>query len=202
MARRAAALGALVLLCGCGINPDSEVRPIAPDQVVPIDPVEAGAGEAEGESRIFLVTDGGDGEQRLLRSVLRDVPSSPNELLQALFAGPNTDEVEAGLASALPLELELIDATRPVTGTLNLDVSVEILDLPASELQLALAQIVYTAGELEGVRAVRLRVDGEIRNWPDGRGEQQTASLTVYDFPGYAESAQPPYPAVPTDALT
>lgn len=202
MARRAAALGALVLLGGCGINPDSEVRQIAPDQVVPIDPVEAGAGEAEGESRIFLVTDGGDGEQRLLRSVLRDVPSSPNELLQALFAGPNTDEVEAGLASALPLELELIDATRPVTGTLNLDVSVEILDLPASELQLALAQIVYTAGELEGVRAVRLRVDGEIRNWPDGRGEQQTASLTVYDFPGYAESAQPPYPAVPTDALT
>lgn len=201
MARRRAALAALVTLFGCGINPDSEVRQIAPEQVVPIDPVAAGAGEAEGESRIFLVTDGGDGDQRLLRSVLRDVPSSPMELIQALFAGPNDEEVEAGLASALPPEVQLIGATRPVTGTINLDVSAEILDLPTSALQVALAQIVFTAGELEGVRAVRLRVEGEIRNWPDGRGEQQTASLTVYDFPGYAESAQPPYPAVPTDPL-
>jgi spore germination protein GerM len=200
MARRTAALAALLSLFGCGINPDSEVREIATEQVVPIDPVGAGAGEAEGESRIFLVTDGGDGDQ-LLRSVLRDVPASPAELMQALFAGPNDEEAEAGLTSALPPEVQLIGATRPATGTLNLDVSAEILDLPTSALQLVLAQIVFTAGELEGVRAVLLRVDGEIRNWPDGRGEQQTASLTVYDFPGYAESAQPPYPAVPTDPV-
>lgn len=202
MDRRTAALAALLSLVGCGINPDREVREIAPEQVVPIDPVGAGAGEAEGESRIFLVTDGGDGDQRLLRSVLRDVPASPTELMQALFAGPNDEEAETGLTSTLPPEVQLLDDPRQVTGTLNLNVSAEILDLPTSELQLALAQLVFTAGELEGVRALRLRVDGEIRNWPDGRGEQQTASLTVYDFPGYAESAQPPYPAVPTDPVT
>ena len=38
---------------------------------------------------------------------------------------------------------------------------------------------------------------GEPQAWPDGRGEQQTEALTVYDFPGLAESTQPPFPAIP-----
>ena len=35
---------------------------------------------------------------------------------------------------------------------LNVDVSPEILELGLSELRLAVAQIVFTAGELDGVR--------------------------------------------------
>ena len=45
---------------------------------------------------------------------------------------------------------------------------------------------------------MRLRVDGETRGWPDGSGELQESALTVYDYPGLAESSQPPYPAVPS----
>jgi hypothetical protein len=46
---------------------------------------------------------------------------------------------------------------------------------------------------------VRIRVDGQTRDWPDGNGELQTRPLTVYDYPGLAESAQPPYPPVPSE---
>ena len=46
---------------------------------------------------------------------------------------------------------------------------------------------------------MRLRVDGEIQAWPAGRGELRNEPLTVYDFPGFAESAQPAYPPVPSD---
>ena len=63
----------------------------------------------------------------------------------------------------------------------------------------AVAQIVFTGSELDGVRTVRIRVDGQTRDWPDGRGELQRRPLTVYDYPGLAESAQPPYPPIPSE---
>ena len=73
----------------------------------------------------------------------------------------------------------------------------EILDLSGDQFVLAVAQLVVTASELDGVRSVRLRVDGEAQAFPDGAGELQSEPLTVYDFPGLVESAQPSYPAVP-----
>ena len=81
---------------------------------------------------------------------------------------------------------------------LTVDVSPEILELPGSALRLAVAQIVFTASELDGVRGVRLRVDGETGLGPTAAASCRTTALTVYDFPGLAESAQPPYPAVPS----
>ena len=46
--------------------------------------------------------------------------------------------------------------------------------------------------------AVRLRVDGQDQSWPKGDGETNDGALTVYDYPGLVQSAQPPYPAVPS----
>ena len=120
-------------------------------------------------------------------------------MLQALFDGPNEDELEEGLLTQLPPEVQLLSPPRRVAGTLNVDLSPEILELQSSALRYAVAQIVYTADELDGVRSVRLRVDGEIQAWPAGRGELRDEPLTVYDFPGFAESAQPAYPAIPSD---
>ena len=63
-----------------------------------------------------------------------------------------------------------------------------------TQLQLAVAQIVFTASELPGAESVLIRVDGNSRAWPDGDGELQSDPLTIYDFTGYAESSQPAYP--------
>ncbi len=115
--------------------------------------------------------------------------------MQELLKGPNEPGEDDGLTTALPRDL-ILRSARSGGGTLTVDVSSELLDEPAPQLRLAVAQIVFTASELEGVRAVRVRVDGKIRAWPDGEGELQHAALTVYDFPGLAESAQP---RVPTD---
>jgi spore germination protein GerM len=147
---------------------------------------------------VFLLAEGENEGERLLRTVLRDVDSTPEAVLEELIKGPNPSEQDAGIRTAIPSALTLWSA-RPVAGTLNVDVSSEILDLPSTALRYAVAEIVYTASELDGVDAVRLRVDGEIRAWPDGAGVTQTVPLTVYDFPGMAESAQPPFPAQPTE---
>ena len=77
-------------------------------------------------------------------------------------------------------------------------VSPEVLQLSGDDVVDALAQMVFTASEAQGVRAVRVLVDGNPRQWPTGNGELRDAPLTVYDFPGKVASAQPAYPAIPT----
>lgn len=196
--RRILAVGVLAALVatGCSIQPDTSPRAIPPDDRGLLNPVTPEGGEAAGSTRVYLVA-GRDEGQRHLRSVQRDVDATPTAALEELFKGPNDKEDEAGLGTAIPEGLRLLGA-RPVAGTLQVDVSEEILDLPGPTLILAVAAIVFTASELNGVREVRLRVNGESRPWPDGRGELQERALTVYDYPGLAESSQPPYPPIPS----
>jgi spore germination protein GerM len=200
LSRTALALTAcLVVMTGCAIQPDNAPRDIPTDERGQLDPAAPGDAEATGQSRIYLIADDGSGGDRELRTVLRDVePPTPDAVLAALIDGPNEGELDAGMTSELPTESTLHSA-RLVAGTLNVDISGEVLEKPGSALRFAVAQIVFTGSELDGVRTVRIRVDGQIRAWPDGQGELTTAPLTVYDYPGIAESAQPAYPPVPSE---
>jgi spore germination protein GerM len=83
-------------------------------------------------------------------------------------------------------------------GVLRVDASKELLQLSGNDLVDALAQIVFTASELDGVHAVKILVEGAEQQWPAGNGELQSEPLTTYDFPGRVASAQPAYPAIPT----
>jgi spore germination protein GerM len=189
------AAAAALLLAACGIDPDSGPRAIPTEQRVAVDQADQAAGQSSGASRVFLVAEEENG--RVLRSVLRDVPPGALDVMQALVAGPNEEEIEEGLQTAVPVGSEVLSA-RIVGPTLVVDLSPQILELQSTALRLAVAQIVFTAGELEGVRSVTLRVDGQRQAWPAGQGDLQDKALTVYDFPGYAESAQPAYPPVPS----
>ena len=62
----------------------------------------------------------------------------------------------------------------------------------------AVAQIVFTASEVDGVESVNILINGADQQWPSGNGELQSAPLTVYDYPGLVQSSQPAYPAIPT----
>ena len=197
----AVAFVGVTLGTGCAIQPDNAPRDIPTAERGQLDPVAPGAGEATGQSRIYLVADEGSEGERELRTVLRDVePQDPEAVLRTLITGPNQDELDNGMSSPLPPSSTLHSA-RLVAGTLNVDLSGEILELPGSSLRDAVAQIVFTGSELDGVRTVRIRVDGQIQRWPDGSGELQTRPLTVFDYPGLAESAQPPYPPIPSESL-
>lgn len=190
----AAPLVAALLTAACAIQPDASPRDIAPEAQLVLESADPEAGVTAGASRIFLIDAGL--ERTVLRSVPRDVEPQAVALLTGLLAGPNEAELDARLSTAIPAGTQL-NAARRVGGTLTVDVTSELLDLAGEQFVLAVAQLVVTASELEGVRAVRLRVDGEAQAFPDGAGELQTEPLTVYDFPGLVESAQPAYPAIP-----
>jgi spore germination protein GerM len=125
------------------------------------------------------------------------VDETPDALLRALLAGPNAAESGQQYRTALPDTLQLLSATRK-GALLVVDVTPEIQQLSGDALVLAVAQIVYTGTALSGVTAVRLLVNGAEQQWPAGNGEVQSDALTVYDFPGLVQSAQPAYPAIPS----
>jgi len=188
------ALTVVLLVAGCTIQPDDGPRDIALEARQELESADPEAGVTAGTSRIFLIDAGV--ERTGLSSVPRDVEPTAQGLIEALLAGPNDDELDGGLATAIPAGTQL-NAARRVGGTITIDVTAEILDLSGDQFVLAVAQLVVTASELDGVVAVRLRVDGVAQAFPDGAGELQSDPLTVYDFPGLAESAQPAYPAIP-----
>jgi spore germination protein GerM len=190
--------GIVAVLTGCSIQPDTTPREIPQDDRALSDPVTpAEGGEAAGSTRVFLVKEGDDGQPHL-RSARRSIASTPTAVMQELLKGPNAREEAAGITTALPRGL--IGSARSGAGVVTVDVSPQLLDEPAPQLMLAIAQIVFTQSELEGVREVRIRVDGTNRPWPDGQGELRTSALTVYDYPGLAESTQPAYPPIPSPA--
>ncbi len=187
-----AAFVALAASAGCGIQPDAGPRDIPEDQRTL--PILGGAGvAAEGADRIYLVGPGGD---QLLRSVPREeVPGF--DLIRILLLGPNETESAAQFATVIPTGTELVSTPVRSGSTLFVDLTEQFNELTGDGLTRALAQIVYTAAEIEGVELVRLRVEGEALTWPTGNGENTAGSLSIYDYPGFVLTSQPAYPAVP-----
>ena len=197
MRRLARALVAAITIAACAIQPDAGPRDIPADDQLAALRNEASDDIAEGTNRIYLLTPPEAEQRQQLRSVQRAVGDDADDLLESLFAGPNEDELEQQLGTAIPPGIESFD-TRAVGRVLTIDIEGEpFVELTADALSLALAQIVATASELDGVRRVRLRVDGEIQAWPTGNGELSQNPLSVFDYPGVLETSQPPFPAVP-----
>ena len=193
MNRRAIALlVSAVALTGCGLSPDAAPRDLPADERTLVPAQAASGGQAEGPDRIYL---GAPGEERLLRSVPRDAVSR-QDLIEILFAGPNADELDQQYTTFLPANLQLIDTFKQGT-ILFLDVSEELTELTGQPLSRALAQIVYTATELEGVERVQITVDGNPVSWPRPVGGNTASTLSIYDYPNFAQSAQPAYPGLP-----
>lgn len=187
-------------LASCAIRPDSEPREVSAENTIPATGETILPTDSTGDARIYLVAPSEPGQQRKLRAVTRDVPATPLAIIDALWAGPNQSELDKRLVSVIPSDSDTESARRPpsrIGNTLFLDIPPEINQLTGEALTLAVAQIVFTAAGLPGIQFVNLRVGSEDQAWPRGDGQSKTGDLTIYDFPGFVDSTQPPFPAVP-----
>lgn len=180
------------LLGACGVQPDAAPREVPEENRARLSGLSIG-GDASGSKRIYLI---GPGDDRLLRSVPRD-PVSPESLIEILLLGPNADERDEQYSSAVPESLTVLSIT-PQGSRLVLDVSEELATLSGPGLVQALAQIVYTASEIDGVESVQITVENEQLSWPTADLDATDEPLRVYDYPGMALSAQPAYPSLPS----
>lgn len=199
MRRTVAAMTAgLLLLSACGISSDDEPRDITQNQQLPLgDGGDSTAGAATGTAKVYMLGPEVVGQLATLQAVARDVNETAADVLTALFAGPNSGELDQQLRTALPTGLTLLSAAVR-GGVLIIDVTKDLQQLSGQVLILALAQIVFTCSELPGARSVKILVEGADQEWPRGNGEVQSEPLTVYDYPGLVQTAQPAYPAIPT----
>ena len=196
--RRVAAvmLIALAAFAGCSIQPEASPNDL-PEERANVFGEPATGDEAAGTNRIYLLAPPDVEAPQRLRSVQRDVPPAADSVLESLFAGPNADERDEQLDTAIPADVVLLSA-RPVGQLLTVDLNDVFDDLTPDGLRLAVAQIVSTATDIDGVQSVQLRIDGEPRVWPLGNGELTDRALTQYDYPGLVESSQPAFPAIPS----
>jgi len=196
--RRVLALlaGTLMAVSGCSIQPDASPNDLPADRAEVFGDVATGD-VAAGTNRIYLLAPTDPEVPQRLRPAQRDVPTAPKSVLDTLFAGPNAAERDAQLDTAIPADARVL-AARPVGQLLTVDLTDVFDELTPDGLRLAVAQIVSTATDIEGVQSVQLRIDGEPRVWPLGNGELTDRPLTKFDYPGLVESSQPAFPAIPS----
>ncbi len=188
--RLAFVAAALVLTASCGVQPDASPRDL-PDAEQGLETPDESSGDiAAGADRIYLI---GPGDDRLLRSVQREADSA-SDLVRTLLRGPNDDEIEAQFTTAIPSTTQLNDAT--IQGqNLTVDLTPDIIELDTQSLVRAIAQIVYTATELDGIETVQIEIDNERLSAPTPGGDTTTAPLRIYDYPGLIQTSQPAFPA-------
>ncbi len=186
----------LTVMSACSIQPDASPNDL-PAERADVFGEPATGDIAAGTNRIYLLAPTDPEAPQRLRAVQRDVPTTPASVLASLFAGANAAERNALLDTAIPPDVELL-AARPVGQVLTVDLTDGFGELTPEGLRLAVAQIVSTATDIDGVESVQLRIDGEPRVWPLGNGELTDRPLTKYDYPGLVESSQPAFPAIPS----
>jgi spore germination protein GerM len=193
-----AVAAALVVLGGCSIDPEGSPRDIATRDRGELNVnFNQPAGAATGSGRIYLLSPEVLGQPRTLQSVARDLGGTPEDAMRALFEGPNTEELQGMLRSAIPSDARLLGVSQE-GSLLVVDVSHELQQLTGEALIDGVAQIVLTAVTVSGVSSVSITVDGLSQQWPAGSGELQSDPLTRYDFPGIVLSSQPAFPSVPS----
>lgn len=172
----------IVLLAGCGISEDGAPQVIGEGELPPDLLSEPSTTTTLPPSQtvpvtIYLLRQSSEGP--VLVPVERDVsdPGDAGQRIRAVLgAQPTPQEQARGLVSAIPPDVELLDAPQNrETRELTIDLSGELFTIRGETLSSAFAQIVYTAAELQGVRTVRFRIDGEPQQALDAAGAQQTA---------------------------
>lgn len=191
----------IVVLAGCGLSPDSEPRAIPDADQKDLVEVVAGSAGAAGTGRVYLERTDETGRS-LLSAVPRQSDQDPTSILRSLVSGPTEDEQKTGLRSAIPQGTKVLSARFVASDLVKVDVSSRIFDATGDDLVSAIAQIVLTLAEIDGVERVVIVVDGEPQEWPRGDGSLTDEPLTEFDYPGRAASSQPPYPGIVVDPST
>ena len=156
----AALLGLIAMAAGCGIPTEATARPDGPQRPTPVARGDHDHHGAVGRGRpaavkLFLVSSEGDSEK--LASIdadilnVVDLADLPRQVIEQLIAqAPKNSIGGSNLTNAIPPNAQVLNAT--VDGDV-LDLDLSALDQVESTRQrLAVAQIVFTATNLDGIR--------------------------------------------------
>jgi hypothetical protein len=178
--------GLVLVVAACGVPTHDSAHQVDPKDV-PFQLLDERAGPpvadplgAE-EQLIYFARD------RRLVATTRKLPSSSSlsQLLDTLGRGPNRNEVDAGLRSALPDESRFPDVSVS-RGTATVDLGPRFTALSGEDQVIALAQLVYTVTGRPGVGLVRFTLDGRPTEVPRANGELTAGPVSRDDYSAVA----------------
>ena len=181
-------LAVALAVAGCGLSEDSGPQAIRTDELPAdlLDPNTSTSTTLTGVTTtvtVYLIR--GEGDETHLEPVTREVedPTRAGERIDALLSPTTEQEQDDGLISSIPSDTALLGTELDEeTDELVIDLSGALFDVEATELAQAFAQIVWTVSEMEGVRRVRFRVDGEDFRAPNAEGIEQDGAVTTADY--------------------
>jgi spore germination protein GerM len=189
-------LSIIVILAGaCSYGAQDSSRVIGRDLQSDMNESSSSDSSESGIGRIYLQRSDNESTQRLV-VVQRDVLNEPPQIINALFDGPTNSEQDQSLRSAIPQGTKLISARYVATDIVKVDISENIFQATGDDLISAVAQIVLTLSEIQGVERILIAVQGKTQEWPRGDGSLTSEPLTSFDYPGRAASSQPAFPAI------
>ncbi len=188
--------GVVALVGACAIpedaKPQAADRVSLPPQLVepPSSTVPQPPSEAEVRIAYLVQTatspDATDSLRRVLTQVRTpaDPADLPKALIEQLVKLPTAEQKSLGLRSDIPSTVGVRSATKPADSD---ELTVDLTNLGQVEgpkQRLAAAQIVFTATELPGIRAVRFLIDGQPATIPlEDRTSGAGQPITRDDFP-------------------
>lgn len=170
-------LALAVALAGAACDSGDEGTETTPPVSTATETEPTTTGETESEVRVYLVRGehvGPVGRTVEGTAVLRGA-------LEQLAAGPTAADEAAGLTTAVPDGVEVLDVSI-ADGTATIDLSGAFDDGGGSlSMFLRLAQLVHTATQFPTVERVALRIDGEPVTTFSGEGIELPETLTRAD---------------------
>lgn len=170
-------------LAGCGVQSTDGARTVAGENV-PYDLLDAAQPPstttlpelASAIISVWLVADDS------VVSVNRQVQSPPSvdRAVEALLAGPSSDESSFGLRSAL--SGESVDGVDVVHGVATIQLTDSFSAATPRNQVLALAQLVFTVTEHDDVEVVTFALEGQAVDVPRGDGSISQGPVTRGDY--------------------
>jgi spore germination protein GerM len=193
------AMLALAVLAGaCGVKSDERPRDVPPDQRALLDDNTPTSETQEGTRlvRLYFLSAPVQGASDRLQPSMRVVAGTTEAIVQELIGG--LGEVERGLKlrTAIPTGTGIRSVSTP-DGTAVVDLDSVFFKTRGDQQLRAVAQIVFTMTALQGIREVRLLIDGSEREWARADGTLKTR-LSRSDFPELNPTTQPDYLPVPS----
>ena len=180
-----ALLCGLLLLAGCGVEPQAAPQPLT----IPAPPVSQ-PGQSSDDAAVELTVYFVRGTELVPAQRTVEMLTAA-EALEALITGPTRAEVIAGLRTALAPQPLSVDVGLP-GGITSIAVTPEFTGISGGNQLLAVAQVVWTLTELEGTQQVSFLVDGVPVEVPTDTGlSENPVGRDNFSSVAPAQSAEP-----------
>jgi hypothetical protein len=175
----AAALVAALLVAGCGVQPQSEPKPVPSNRLPSVETTE-GAPAPGSRARVWGVRD-----QRIVPVFVELTGPGVVARVTALLTLRRSGQQPL---TSIPDDTRLLDVERQGDNVV-LSLSRELLRTPERDVPLALGQLVLTATEQPGVRGVEVQAGDAPVRLVSGEGVTLSRPLSRDDFWSLLESS-------------